>query len=213
VKIALAAAIDLLHSVSYGVLATQAAQTPGFPYATVLPFVLDERHRPVFLISALAEHTKNLLADPRASLVVYTREQQNVLTGARMTLIGDAERIDASDQFIARYLRYQPDATDYLALADFAFFRFVPRRLRAIAGFGAMGWIEGESFEQAAWIEPGQEAELMAGAVVSGHIKLLGVDPYGVDVARGDQRERHAFPNAPVAPPYLRGSFAQVLSR
>lgn len=212
-KIALPDAVNLLHRVSDGVLATHAAQMPGYPYATVLPFVLDERHRPVFLISALAEHTKNLLADPRASLVVYTREQQNVLAGARMTLIGDADRINASDQFSARYLRYLPDAADYLALADFAFFRFVPRRLRVIAGFGAMGWMEGESFEQAAWIEPGQEAELMAGAVFPGHIKLLGVDPYGVDVARGDQHERHAFPNPPVAPQDLPGSLAQVLSR
>jgi putative heme iron utilization protein len=212
VKIALADAVNLLHSVSYGVLATHAAQTPGYPYATVLPFVPDERHRPVVLISALAEHTKNLIADPRASLVVYVHQQQNVLAGARMTLIGDAARFDAGEQFIARYLRYQPDAKDYLALADFAFFRFTPRRLRAIAGFGAMGWIEAESFEQAAWIEPGQEAEMIASADISGPTNLLGVDPYGVDVARGDRRERHAFPNQPVALQDLPGSLAQVLS-
>ena len=61
--------IPLLHESAFGVLATHSTQLPGYPFASILPFVLDESHRPIFLISALAEHTKNLLADARASFL------------------------------------------------------------------------------------------------------------------------------------------------
>jgi putative heme iron utilization protein len=70
VKIAPTAALQLLHGQHYATLATHAGQLPGYPYATVLPYVLDEQHRPLLLISALAEHTRNLLADGRCSLSV-----------------------------------------------------------------------------------------------------------------------------------------------
>jgi hypothetical protein len=42
----------------------------------------------------------------------------------------------------ARYLRYQPQAADYLALGDFRFFRMEPARARFIGGFGRMGWVD-----------------------------------------------------------------------
>jgi putative heme iron utilization protein len=70
VKIAPTAALQLLHGQHYATLATHSGQLAGYPYATVLPYVLDEQHRPLLLISALAEHTRNLLADGRCSLSV-----------------------------------------------------------------------------------------------------------------------------------------------
>jgi putative heme iron utilization protein len=60
-------AIHLLHEAAYGTLATHSAILPGYPYATVVPYVPDETQRPVVCLSALAEHTKNLLADSRVS--------------------------------------------------------------------------------------------------------------------------------------------------
>lgn len=84
-KIHLDTVIPLLHTTSYGVLATQSMQVPGYPFASILPFVTDERHSPVFLISGLAEHTKNLLVDHRTSFFVSSPEEQNVLAGTRLT--------------------------------------------------------------------------------------------------------------------------------
>ena len=46
------------------------AAMPGYPFVTLLPYALDGRGAPLFLISSLAEHTRNLQADPRASLLV-----------------------------------------------------------------------------------------------------------------------------------------------
>src|SRR3569833_1288359 len=120
-------ALDLLHTATAGTLATQSRQLPGYPFATALPFVPDERNRPVFLVSTLAEHTRNLLADPRASFLVAAADQANVLAGARMTLMGEVDRVEATSELVARCVRYQPEAEQYLALGDFGFFRMAVR--------------------------------------------------------------------------------------
>lgn len=184
--------IHLLHCASSGTMATHSAQMPGYPFATALPFATDEGHQPVFLVSSLAEHTKNLAADGRASLMVCKADAGNVLTGARMTLVGDAERIDASPELVARYLRYQPDAEQYLALDDFAFFRMTPKRVRYIAGFGQMGWVEEAEWGQAAILPLADEAACLrelAGTHAPG-IRLLGLDCYGIDIEQQGKRDR-----------------------
>ena len=53
-----------------GSLSTLSRKQPGFPFGSVMPYGLDEYGRPIFLISTMAMHTHNLLADPRASLLV-----------------------------------------------------------------------------------------------------------------------------------------------
>lgn len=200
-KIHLDTVIRLLHKTSYGVLATQSTQLPGYPFASILPFIPDERHRPVFLISALAEHTKNLMADQRASFLVASPDEHNVLTGARLTLVGDVQRCDASEELVARYLRYQPDAQQYLELGDFAFFRLTPKRARYVAGFGEMGWIEEAGWANGAVLALTDEAQFYRDLidVLPIGIRLLGLDLYGVDIERQGKRERQQFPQAPVA--------------
>jgi putative heme iron utilization protein len=189
--------IQLMHKTSYGVLATQSTQVAGYPFASILPFILDEQHCPVFLISSLAEHTKNVLADHRASLLVSSPDGHNVLTGARLTVVGDATRFEASQELVARYLRYQPDAKQYLELGDFAFFRLTPKRARYVAGFGEMGWIEEVEWANAAVLSLIDEAKFCQEILPMG-IRLLGLDCYGVDIERQGKRERQQFPNAPV---------------
>ena len=73
--------IHLLHSASQLYLATHSTQLDGFPYATALPFALDAQQRPLILISQLAEHTRNLLADGRASLLLNDDLGAGVLQG------------------------------------------------------------------------------------------------------------------------------------
>lgn len=193
--------VSLLHDESFGTLATHSVQMPGYPFATVLPFVPDARHRPVFLMSRLAEHTKNLLADGRASLLVFKPEHGDVQTGSRLTLVGEVAHFDPPDALIARYLRYQPEAGRYLALGDFGFFRLEPLKLRMIAGFGRMGWMDGPVLTEAEPLAEADEAHFLsaaAGALPVG-IRLLGIDRYGLDLEREGRRERVPFPAAPVA--------------
>ena len=192
--------MSLLHGTTYGVLATHSTQLPGYPFASILPFMADERHHPVFLVSRLAEHTKNLLADLRASFLVSSPDGKNVLTAARLTIVGDVMPVDASPDLVARYLRYHPDARQYLDLGDFAFFRLVPKRTRYVAGFGQMGWVEGGEWAAGAVLPLADEANLYQEfiAALPMGIRLLGVDCYGVDIERQGRRERQQFPNAPV---------------
>src|SRR5713226_2635275 len=53
-----------------GTLATLSRRHPGHPFASIMPYALDDDGRPLFLISTMAMHTQNLEADGRASLLV-----------------------------------------------------------------------------------------------------------------------------------------------
>jgi len=193
-KIAPDQVIHLLHSAPSAALATHALDAPGYPYATALPVMPDAGHRPVFLASRLAEHAKNLAADARASLLI-TNDVQPVAQAARLTLTGDVQRIAAEPALVQRYLRYQPDAETYLALADFDFYLFTPKRARYIAGFGQMGWLDGTEWPTAPALSLAEEAALLqelAGLQQPG-IRLLGLDPFGMDLERRGRRERQRF--------------------
>lgn len=193
-----AIALHLLHRAVSGALATQASHMPGYPFATALPFVPDERHRPVFLLSALAEHTRNLVADPRASFLLTDPDGLDVLDAARMTIVGDAIRLDPTPELVARFVRYQPQAEQYLALGDFSFHALVPKRVRYIGGFAQMGWIEESDWADLTTLSLTEEARIIAelADALSPDVRLLGIDRYGVDIARNGTRERINFPDA-----------------
>lgn len=128
----------------HGVLSTLSRKFAGYPFGSVVPYVLDHAARPVILISRLAEHTKNIDADPRVSLLV-SDPGDDVQAGARLTLIGDAVR-DGGGIGLARYLNYSPGSERLIALGDFAFYAITPRALRFIGGFGDIHWISAESY-------------------------------------------------------------------
>lgn len=190
-KLDLAPVINLLHSATASTLATQSLQMPGYPYATVVPNVLDEQHRPILLISALAEHTKNLLADPKVSISVTESGIVNVQDGQRLTLVGEAERFEPSQELIARYLRYVPAAEQYLQL-DFMFFRIQSKRLRYIGGVGKMGWVEAETLAAVNTLSLADESALLAEAAAEAprNVTLLGIDTYGIDYVADGFRDR-----------------------
>lgn len=203
--------LNLLHSAPSAALATQALDAPGYPFATALPFMPDGGHRPVFLASRLAEHAKNLAADTRASLLI-TSGVQPVALAARLTLVGDVERIAAEPALAQRYLRYQPDAETYLALPDFDFYRLVPKRARYIAGFAQMGWLDGTEWEALPALAPDEEAQLLQALVglQPAGVRLLGLDCLGMDLERGGRRERQRFAR-PLATPEEIGESARRL--
>lgn len=206
--------IDLLHEAAYGTLATHSTSLPGYPYATVVPYVTDAAHRPVLCLSALAEHTRNLLADPRASLSVLQPGAADVQTASRLTLLGEAERIEPDGDLRARYLRYAPDTEALLSL-DFDFYRLNPRRVRYIAGFGRMGWIEQAELGAAAGLAAGVEADLLAtlSTQVPAGVRLLGLDACGIDLAVRGQRVRERFAEHPLQPEALARAARDILAR
>ncbi|RFU47239.1 HugZ family protein [Paraburkholderia sp. DHOC27] len=191
------APLHLLHQAAFGTLATHSRQPEGFPYPSILPFAPDARHRPMILVSSLAEHTRNLLADPRAGFLVAHAPDGDVLNGQRVTLLGAFEQVDPTPEISQRYLRYHPDAERYLALGDFAFWVMSLERMRYIGGFGAMGWLDGNELDPQEPLAFADEQALLgffaAHPQRPSHLELLGVDHYGADLKAHDSRMRLAF--------------------
>ena len=134
----------LVRKFASGVLATQSLKFPGYPYASSLPFCTDQRGRVVVLISHLAEHTQNADRDPKAGFLVspLTRDLQGQ---ARVSMIGDIAPVQ-DDAIQSRYLRFFPEAEQFLQIGGFRFFRIEPRSLRFIAGFGSIHTIAAENY-------------------------------------------------------------------
>jgi heme oxygenase (biliverdin-IX-beta and delta-forming) len=142
----------LLHVARTGSLATHSRKVAGFPFASIMPFGLDGTGRPTFLISSMAMHTQNLVADPRASLLVAQPGwAEDPLAGARATLIGEVHRSDPTtlDVVRASYLERHPNARSWVDFDDFAFFTMDVIDLYYVAGFGAMGWVDAGEYASA----------------------------------------------------------------
>lgn len=180
-KIGYREARRLLRQCSSGALGSHSLAEPGYPYVTLLPYVLDCACRPLFLLSDLAEHTRNVRADPRVSLLLADGAG-GPLQQARMTLLGRLEMPDLDAATRERFLRYSPESADYLALGDFRFYRLEPFKVRFIAGFGRMGWGEADALPL---LIPGADEQAMLARLASrapAGVELLGVDCEGVDV-------------------------------
>ncbi|MBL8905511.1 MAG: pyridoxamine 5'-phosphate oxidase family protein, partial [Rhizobiales bacterium] len=108
----------------------------GIPYVSAVNVATDWQGLPVLLISRLARHTQNLLADPRASLMASELATDgDALTGPRVTCLGKASVV-ADEAMADRYVRLHPYAADYAKFPDFGFWRIVPDSVHAVAGFG-----------------------------------------------------------------------------
>lgn len=190
-------AIHLLHEAAFGTLATHSAVLAGYPYATVVPYVPDHAHYPVICISALAEHTRNLLADARASLSVLQPGATDVQAASRLTLVADAERFNPDAALLDRFLRYEPGTERLLAL-DFAFFRLKPLKIRFIAGVGRMGWVEPAALNAAPPLQAEEESGLIGNMsrMVPTGVRVLGIDRHGVDYEVDGARRRQRFPGS-----------------
>ncbi len=147
-----------LYANNTGALATLGVDsaTSGFPFGSVVPYALDETGRPLILISDIAQHTRNLKADPRASLLVRADESGESGGGEsdpqatwRITLVGrfgvladDTERELCHARYVAQVL----NARSYYNAHGFALWRMDVVRVRFIGGFGRIHWVEAADY-------------------------------------------------------------------
>jgi len=131
----------VMRAVDRAALATAQHDADGWPYASLVLVALDHDATPILLISNLAEHTKNIAADGRVSLLFdATVGLDEPLTGARVTVMGRAARSD-EPRHRARFLARHPSAAGYAGFGDFGFFRVAVERAHLVAGFGRIHWI------------------------------------------------------------------------
>ena len=138
---------DLLLKNYQGILCTNSKDLPGYPFGSVAPYILDANCQPVILISAIAQHTKNILFDNKVSLVVTEGDTDDLQTVGRVTYIGDARQLDDQDNgAMERYYEYFPQSRGYHKTHDFDFYTIDLQHLRYIGGFGEINWVEKEKF-------------------------------------------------------------------
>jgi putative heme iron utilization protein len=133
----------LAASVKIGTLSTIGLEPAGFPYGSFVTQGFDGGD-PIFLISELAEHTKNLRADSRASLLVAESGSGDPLARGRVTLLGPCEPLaagEARDRARAAYLSANPNGSYYVDFKDFALWRLAVAQVRYIGGYGRMSWV------------------------------------------------------------------------
>ncbi|QOZ37099.1 HugZ family protein [Bradyrhizobium sp. CCBAU 53421] len=128
---------SLLRRSRQGALATLMAGS-GDPYCSLVNLASHPDGAPILLISRLALHTKNILADSRVSLMLDERVEGDPLEGARIMLAGRAEEVADAERELAqrRYLGAHPSAEAFVEFKDFSFFVIRPSGAHLVAGFG-----------------------------------------------------------------------------
>lgn len=140
----------LASLISTGTLCSIAREPAGYPHGSLVTFALDGA-QPVFLISELAEHTKNLRADSRASLLVAESHAGDPLANGRVTLLGRCVPVEPQHRDRARevYLARHPNAAYYADFKDFALWSLGVESVRYIGGYGRMSWVDATDWSSA----------------------------------------------------------------
>src|SRR5437660_7412446 len=191
----------------------------GRPYVSLVATACESDASPLLLLSDLAQHTKNLVADPRVSLLFEdTAGHADPLAGPRLTLLGRAERCD-NPRATARFAARHPASAAYASFADFHLYRVSIERGHLVAGFGRIAWIDAAELRFGA--DPGAlaaaEPEIVehmnrdhadAIELYARHLlgrqgtewRMTGIDPEGLDLRCGGETARLDFA-APVLNP------------
>lgn len=199
--------------------AAQGDPAGSTPYVSLVTHATLPDASPVFLLSELADHTQNLLRDPRAAfLVEQASGLPNPQTGPRATVTGTLHRAEGAEleQARSRFLARHPGAALYAGFGDFAVWVMTVERIHFVGGFARAVWIEdGPGLPAALCRDLDAVAASACGHMNSDHadaVALLAatygsnrdaadgwtmtaVDADGIDLANGETSLRIPFPN------------------
>lgn len=205
---------SLLRRSRQGALATLMAGS-GDPYCSLVNLASHPDGSPILLISDLALHTRNILADNRVSLMLDERAAGDPLEGARIMLSGRAEQAGADKELLhRRYLNAHPSAEAFVSFKDFSFFRIRPTGTHLVAGFGRIVDLKPEQVltdltgaEDLLAAEEGAVEHMNADhrdamglyatkllGAPDGDWRCTGCDPEGLDMQEGQTALRLDFP-------------------
>jgi putative heme iron utilization protein len=225
------AAKKLLREARSGALATLMAGS-GDPYCSLVNVATAADGSPLLLISQLALHTRNILADPRVSLMLDERKPGDPLEGARVMLMGTAAKTGSADAR-RRYLARQPEAEMFAGFGDFGFYEVKLKAAHLVAGFGRIVDLRPEDIltpiadaVELVAAEPEILAHmnedhadtcrlyatrLLGGA--DGAWRCIGCDPEGLELQDGRTALRLPFPERVRSPGVLRQVLKQLAER
>lgn len=111
----------------------------GFPFASLVTFAMDDDQRPLLLLSGLAQHTTNLDADTRASLLIGKSDMPDTQTRSRATLVGHITPLEDATAIAAartHFLERHASAKTYIDFKDFRLFAMTIDHVHVVEGFG-----------------------------------------------------------------------------
>jgi len=222
------AARQVFAGTFYGVLSTHSLEQAGYPFGSVVPYVLDQDGLPLLLLSHLAQHTRNLDADGRCGLTVVEAGAGDVQERGRLSAVGDVTP-SGPDADSERYFRYFPHARMYFDQLGFRFYRFNPLRFHWNGGFATARWFGIDRIVRANPLTPEEQARIVAD-VSQDHIDalracvasaddnnaadgvtMLGIDAEGIDLRVANGLRRVPLPRAIGSDAEARRVLAQVL--
>ena len=225
------AAKRLLREGRSGALATLMPGS-GAPYCSLVNVATAADGAPLLLISKLAVHTKNILADNRVSLMLHERKQGDPLDGARVMLMGKA--VVADDPALGRrYLVRHPDAEMFAGFSDFAFYKIELTGVHLVAGFGRIvdfkpGEVLTDLSDAVALVEAEPDivahmnqdhadtcrlyATKLLGAA-EGDWRCVGCDPEGIELQLDRTALRLFFPQRIISPGSLRQTLRDMAQK
>lgn len=131
-------------------------ETEGWPAAALVTMATTANASPILLLSTLSHHTRNLMADDRAALLIDATDGfGNPQAGPRVTLVGRVRR-DDDPVLRRRFLARHPAAQVYAGFGDFAVYRMAVERLHSVGGFARAVWIDAKD----AMLDPGACREI-----------------------------------------------------
>jgi putative heme iron utilization protein len=213
----------LMRRQAHAALATTLAGEPdGGPYVSLVALACDLDASPLLLLSDLAQHSRNIAADRRVSLLFDGGRLEvpaaDPLAEPRLSLAGEAVRVE-NPRLLARFTARHPTAVQYAGFGDFHLYRVTIGCGHLVAGFGRISWVEAAElrFTEDATAVAQAEAEIVAHMNADhaealalyatrllkregGDWRMTGIDPEGIDLRCGTGVVRLDFP-APVLDP------------
>lgn len=134
----------------FAVMSTNSKSNPGYPGGSVVGFAPDEHGRPIFVFSGMSSHTQDILADPRCSVTIASKEFKGAADG-RVNLMGTCQRLKDPEE-IAKvkemYLAKHPGAF-WVDFGDFFWYRMEVEHVRFVGGFARAGSVTAQEYREA----------------------------------------------------------------
>jgi len=153
------AARNLMELADYADLSTIMSnmnhRRTGYPFASTVDFATDGDGYPVFCLTPLAMHTRNLAYNSRASLTVKMNGWGG-LANARVTIFGDVHRLppeyqtSANEIFKAKYAARKEESDLDDRWGDYTFYRMNKViDVYFVGGFGTLNWVDLNEYRSA----------------------------------------------------------------
>ncbi|KAL8259829.1 hypothetical protein R6Q59_027782 [Mikania micrantha] len=126
-----------------GMLSTFSQKHEGYPSGSMVDFACDDKGSPILAVSNLANHTKDLLVNPKCSLLIAKDSEDR--TDIIITLHGDAVFVLENERDAVRttYMARHPDAS-WVDFDDFLFLRIEPKVVSFVYGVATSLFQSGE---------------------------------------------------------------------